>query len=136
MTPHELVKQLYSAVNCFDVEAYLSLFHSEALRHEFPGTPGGGTFRGREEFRANFEKGRSSWAEGTCTPERVTVLGDHVIVDAHVRVRLKDRTDWIDGRVADVFLVRDGKILEFHSFSDEVQAKSWVSKSRSSIDSQ
>lgn len=130
MSPQELIEQLYSAVNRFDTEAYLSLLHPQIIRHEFPGTPGAGIFRGLLDLKANFEKGRSTWAEGTCTPERMTSAGLHLIVDAHVRVRLKDRTDWIDGRVADVFLVRDGKILEFHSFTDETQAKAWVSESR------
>jgi hypothetical protein len=38
-----------------------------------------------------------------------------------VLVRLKDQTDWIEGRTADVFTFRNGKAIEFRTFADEQQ---------------
>ncbi len=43
-----------------------------------------------------------------------------------MRVRLKDHTDWVDGRIADVFTFRNGKAIEFRTFADEQQALEWA----------
>ena len=51
----------------------------------------------------NIATGRSAWAEGSCELERLTVAGDKIVVFVHARVRLKDHTEWIDGRFADVY---------------------------------
>ena len=74
------------------------------------------------EVREHVIKGRSTWAEGSCEPERFVINGDKVIVLTHVRVRLKDQTEWLEGNTADVFTFRNGKITEFRTFSDEYEA--------------
>ena len=48
-------------------------------------------------------------------PERFVAAGDKVVVVAHVNVRLKDRTDWLEGRTGDVFTFRNGKVIEFRT---------------------
>ena len=65
-------------------------------------------------------------AEGTCEPERFLAKGDNVVVYLHVRVRLKDSTDWVDGRFADGFVVRDGKITHYLSFGEQLDALTWA----------
>ena len=59
-------------------------------------------------------------------PQRFIVAGDRLIVFVHVRVRLKDETDWREGRVGDVYTFRDGKAIEFRTFADERQALEWA----------
>lgn len=71
-------------------------------------------------------QGRSTWAEGSCSPDRYFVNGDKVVVDVHVHVRLKNETKWIDGRVGDAFALRDHLITEFRSFLKLDQALSWA----------
>jgi ketosteroid isomerase-like protein len=71
-------------------------------------------------------KGRATWAEGTCEPERFLVNGDRVVVYLHARVRLKNSTDWIGGRFADGFEFRDGKILQYLSFGQRAEALKWA----------
>jgi len=44
----------------------------------------------------------------------------------HVRVRLKDHTEWLDGHIADVFTFRNGKAVQFRTFADERQALEWA----------
>ncbi len=55
-----------------------------------------------------------------------TVMGDKIVVSAHVHVRLKDQTDWLEGRTGDVFTFRYGKVIEFRTFFDEQQALEWA----------
>ena len=52
------------------------------------------------------------------------VAGDKIIVFVHVRVRLKDSTEWHERRLADVFTFRNGKALR--AFADRRQALEWA----------
>ena len=52
--------------------------------------------------------------------------GDKVVVYVHVRVRLKDSLDWVDGRFADGFAFRAGKITQYHSFGERRDALKWA----------
>lgn len=49
-----------------------------------------------------------------------------VIVKVHVHVRLKGKDDWIDAYVSDAFMMRDDKIIEWHTFVDNREALVWV----------
>lgn len=75
---------------------------------------------------AHVSKGRGTWAEGSCEPERFIVAGDRVIVFVYVRVRLKHETEWREGRIADVYTFRNGKAIQFRTFADELQALEWA----------
>ena len=48
------------------------------------------------------------------------------MVYLHVRVRLKDSTDWIDGRFADGFVFRAGKITRYLTFGERPEALKWA----------
>jgi ketosteroid isomerase-like protein len=47
-------------------------------------------------------------------------------VFVHVRVRLKDSTEWHERRLADVFTFRDGKAIQMRAFADRRQALEWA----------
>lgn len=70
-------------------------------------------------MKAHISKGRSTWAEGSCEPERFIVAGDKIVVSIHVRVRLKDHTEWVDAHIAKVYTFRNGKAIQFRTFADE-----------------
>ena len=57
-------------------------------------------------MEAQLSQGRSTWAEGGCEPEQFIVAGDKIVVLLHVRVRLKNKSEWIDARIADGFTFR------------------------------
>ena len=69
---------------------------------------------------------RSTWAEGSCEPERFIVAGDKIVVFIHVRVRLKHETEWREGRIVDVYTFRNGKAIQFRTFADRQQALEWA----------
>jgi hypothetical protein len=48
------------------------------------------------------------------------------VVFLHVRVRLRDRLEWIDARMADVFTFRNGKVLQLRSFAEQREALEWA----------
>jgi ketosteroid isomerase-like protein len=125
-TATEALKQFFEAVNRNDMSAITADFDPQIVRIEPEGFPTAGTYRGIEEVQAHVAKGRGTWAEGTCDPEEFLVNGDKVVVYLHVRVRLKDSTKWVEGRFADGFMFRDGRIIQYLSFTERAQALEWA----------
>ena len=122
----ETLKQVYAALNRNDADAFVRDFDPRIVRIEFEGSPMAGAFQGIDAVKTHVAQGRSTWAEGTCEPEQFTVVGDKIVVSTHVHVRLKDQTDWLEGRTGDVFTFRDGKVIEFRTFADACQALEWA----------
>jgi ketosteroid isomerase-like protein len=122
----EAVKKIYAAINRNDIPAALEFFDPQMEWIEPSDFPGAGTYRGHEQVGANISKGRNTWAEGSCELERLIAAGDKIVVFVHARVRLKDHTDWIDGRFADVYTFRNGKAIQMRLFGERRDALEWV----------
>jgi uncharacterized protein len=125
-TAVEALEHFYAAINRNDMRAITKDFDSRIVRIEFEGFPTAGTYRGVAEVQENVRRGRGTWAEGSCEPERFLVTGDKVVVYLYAWVRLKDATDWTGGRFADGFVFRDGKITEYRSFAERADALEWA----------
>ena len=125
-TEMEALNLLFAAINRNDMEAIIKDFDPQIVRIEPEGFPTAGTYRGIAEVQEHVTKGRGTWAEGTCEPEEFFTHGDKVVVYLHVRVRLKDATDWVDGRFADGFVFRAGKIIQYLSFGERRDALQWA----------
>ena len=121
-----ILRELYAAINRNDVPAVLALLDPETEWTEPADYPEGGTTRGIAAVEALLKRARATWAEGGCEPERFMFASDKVIVTVHVRVRLKDQAEWIDGRLADVFTFRNGKILLKRTFDEPHQGLEWA----------
>ena len=122
----DAIKSAYAALNRGEIEGFVKDFDPQIERVEFEGSPMAGTYHGIEAVIAHVAQGRSTWAEGSCEPERFVTAGDKIVVSCHVRVRLKDQTDWLEGRTADVYTFRNGKVIEFRTFADENEALEWA----------
>jgi ketosteroid isomerase-like protein len=122
----EVLRQAYAALNRNDVEGFVKDFDTQIERIEPADFPGGGIYHGLEAVKAHVKFHRGNWAEGACEPQRFIVAGDKVIVIVHVRVRLKSETEWREGRVADGFTFRNGKVVMFRTFFEERQALEWA----------
>lgn len=118
----KILTEAYAALNRGDVVGFVKDFDPQIERIEFEGSPMAGAFHGIDAVKEHVYAGRSTWAEGACEPERFITSGDKIVVLCHVSVRLKDQTDWLEGRTADVYTFRNGKITEFRTFADERQA--------------
>ena len=125
-TEIDVLKQFFAAINRNDLPGLTQYFDPQIVRIEPGGFPTAGTYRGIAEVQAHVAKGRGTWAEGTCEPEKFLTHGDKVVVYLHVRVRLKDSLDWIDGRFADGFVFRAGKIIHYRTFGEQREALQWA----------
>jgi len=122
----DAVKEIYAAINRNDIPAVLERFDAQVERIEPAGFPSAGTYRGHADVKAHLSQGRETWAEGSCTPQRFIVGGDKVVALVHVRVRLKNQQEWIEGRLADVFTFRGGKVTQMRTFAEAPQALAWA----------
>ncbi len=118
------LKEAYAALNRNDIEATVGTFDGHIAWIEPPDY--GGTHRGLAAVKAHLSRARATWAEGSCEPERFIVAGDKVVVSIHVRVRLKQETEWRIGRHAAVYTFRDGRATEMRMFDDERDALEWA----------
>ena len=125
-TQIEALNQFFAAINRNDMQSIIKDFDPQIVRIEPKGFPTAGTYSGITEVQEHITKGRGTWAEGTCEPEQFLTNGDKVVVYLHVRVRLKDSTDWVGGRFAEGFVFRDGKITQYRSFGERLDALTWA----------
>ncbi len=120
------VREAYAALNRGDIPGFTAILDPQIERIEFAESPEGRRFQGLAEVTEHCIRSREMWAEGGCYPERFIIVGDRVIVFVHVRVRLKDETDWREGHIGDAFTFRNGKAILFRSFADRQQALAWA----------
>ncbi|MCW1967533.1 MAG: nuclear transport factor 2 family protein [Anaerolineae bacterium] len=125
-TEIEILEQFYAAINRNDMQAMIKAFDPQIVRIEPADFPTAGTYRGIAEVQAHVAKGRGTWAEGTCAPEKFLANGDKVVAYLYVNVRLHDATEWIEGRFADGFVFRNGKIVQFITFGKRAEALAWA----------
>lgn len=125
-TEIEVLEHFFAAINRNDLQAVIKDFDPQIVRIEPEGFPTSGTYRGIAEVQEHVRKGRGSWAEGTCDPEKFLVNGDKVVVYLHAWVRLKESNDWVGGRFADGFVFRNGRIIEYRSFGERAEAREWA----------
>ena len=122
----EAVREFYAALNRGDIPEALKAFDAQIEVIEPPEFPMAGSYHGLAEVTAHFEKARATWAEGSCEPQRFIVAGDKVIAIVEVRVRLKTEKEWRQGRLADAFTFRNGKVTQFRNFAEEKQAQEFA----------
>jgi ketosteroid isomerase-like protein len=122
----DALRAFFAAVNRNDMQAITRDFDPQIVRIEPEGFPSAGTYRGIAQVQQHVTKGRGTWAEGSCDPEEFLVNGDKVVVYLHARVRLKDSTEWIDGRFADGFVFRNCRITQYLSFAEGTAALEWA----------
>ena len=122
----EALEHFFVAINRNDMQAITKDFDPDIVRIEPKGFPTAGTYRGIAEVQEHVTKGRGTWAEGTCEPEKFLENGDKVVVYLHARVRLKGSAEWIGGRFADGFVFRNGKIIQYLSFGERAEALKWA----------
>jgi ketosteroid isomerase-like protein len=125
-TKIQALERFFAAINRNDMQAITKDFDPQIVRIEPPGFPTAGTYRGIAEVQEHVTKGRGTWAEGTFNPEKFLVNGEKVVVYLHARVRLKNSTDWGGGRFADGFEFRNGRIIQYLSFGERMDALRWA----------
>lgn len=122
----KILKEFYSSLNRNDLPEVLKYIHPEIHRIEPASQHSSGIFNGFLEFETHLIQGRSTWAEGGCEIENFVISGDKIIVNVHVRVKLKKDQKWVEGRIADGFVFKSGKIIFMQTFFEREAGLNWL----------
>jgi uncharacterized protein len=120
------LRAAYAAFNRADIDAAVAGLDPHIEWSEPAEFPGGGAYHGRDSVTRYLAQSRAGWAEGSSAPERFIPAGNRIVVFVHARFRLQGSKEWQDVKLADVYTVRDGKIVAMRAFADRREALRWV----------
>ena len=120
------LKGAYAAFNRGDIDAAVKPFDPHIEWSEPVEFPGGGAYHGRDEVKRYLAQSRAPWAEGSSEPEQFIASGNRIVVFVHASFRPKGSSEWTDVRLADVYTIRDGNIVEMRAFADRQEALHWA----------
>ncbi|SRR5579871_4076167 len=121
-----VLRAAYASFNRRDFEGAVSSLDPQIEWTEPTEFPGGGTYHGREAVKGYLKQSRDGWAEGSSEPERFITSLDHIVVFVQARFRPKNRDQWQEVRLADVYTVHNGRIVQMHAFADRNDALKWA----------
>ena len=116
----------YAAFNRGDMTAALEPLDAQVEWTEPAEFPRGGTYHGRDGVKQYLTQSRAAWGEVNSEAERFIIVGKRIVVFVHARVRPKGSDKWQDVSLADVYTVRNGRVVEMQAFADRQEALRWV----------
>jgi ketosteroid isomerase-like protein len=78
--------------------------------------------QGHDAVRASTARWKSEWDDYELIPEEFVDAGDQVVVTVRFRARGRGSGIEIDGRLYDVFTLRDNKIVRMDQFIEQSEA--------------
>ena len=116
----------YAAFNRGDMTAAVEALDAQIEWTEPAEFPRGGTYHGRDGVKQYLTQSRAAWAEANSEPERFIIAGDRIVVFVHARVRPNGSNRWQEISLADVYTVRNGRVVEMQAFADRQESLRWV----------
>jgi uncharacterized protein len=129
----DIVLRTFRAVEQRDAEELFSLYHRDVEFHDPPSLPYGGSFRGKEHLRAQFERApEETWlgtwgplqpteAERSMSPRVVAANAAEVVVLYRQRA-VDPAGDRLDAPVLGLYEVREGKFARAQMFHFDTAA--------------
>lgn len=124
----ESLRRAYAAFSRGDVQGAVDAveFDPDVLWMEPEEFYAGGTYRGREGVAEYLTRSREPVEQAESVPEEIVEVGDKVVVFVHFHAWLKGGGQPQEGHIADVYTVRDGKIVQMQAYSDPEAARKAV----------
>jgi ketosteroid isomerase-like protein len=118
----EAIRRHYERLAVNDPAA-LELFHPQVVVELDPDSaPEPGVYHGHEGVLENWRSWVRTWDDLVYQPERITEVGDSVVVLIHTSGRAKQSGVSVEHQVAVCFEFRDGLVTRVRSFSTEEEA--------------
>lgn len=121
-----VLRAVYAAFNRGDFDAAVAPLDPQVEWTEPAEFPGGGSYHGRDAVKGYLRQSRADWEEGSSEPERFITAGNRIVVFVYARFRPKGSNEWHEVRLADVYTVRAGKIVQMNAFRDRQEALKWA----------
>ena len=116
----KIAEQVYEAFNISDIEGFLNSF-SEDISWEIPeieNVPVNGKFSGRENLAAFLAETDKYEEFLKLEPQEFIAQGDRIVVLGEGLMRSKTTDKQYATRIAHIYTIRDGKIVDFFEFFD------------------
>lgn len=123
------IRGAYAAFNRGDFDAAVASLDPNIEWTEPVQFSGGGTYHGRDAVKGYLRQSRSGWTQGTSKPVRFVVVGNRIVVFVFVRFQPKGNNSWHEAKIADVYTIRHGKIVQMNAFADCAEALHWAGAS-------
>ena len=115
----ELITRMYRAWNSGDMAALIDVFDAEVEVHPALGAFLASTvYRGHEGVAAWYEETYEPWAELHAEPQRFIEAGGRTVVVSALRARVPGGQVDVEGEIAQVVTVRDGKIVRLDGYEE------------------
>lgn len=125
----QVVKRFYRLLTIKDTAATMDLFDPQGAMHPAENFiyARGKPYVGRDEIRKSiFTRVDEDWDGFTVTADEILGAGDVVIARGRYRGTFKATGTAIDAEFVHVFRFRDGKIVDWQSYTDTAQFKEAV----------
>ena len=86
----------------------------------------GGTYREREGVAKYLTLSREASEKVLSEPEEILEVGDKIVVFVHFQAWPRGGGQLREGHIADVYTVRDGRVVQMQAYSDPEEARSVV----------
>jgi ketosteroid isomerase-like protein len=120
----EIVRRGYEAFNRGDLESVLELLDPQVRVDVLPESPMSETYHGHAGFLKMAGENAEMFERYSANPEDVIELdGEHIVVLIRSAARGRMSGVEIEGRLAHLWTIRDGKAVRFESFRTEAEAR-------------
>jgi ketosteroid isomerase-like protein len=115
----ELITRMYRAWNSGDVVALVDAFDVDVeVRPALGAFLASTVYRGHEGVAAWYEETYEPWAELHAEPQRFIHAGERTVVVAALLARVPGGHVDVEGEIAQVVTVRDGKIVRLDGYEE------------------
>ena len=115
----ELIKRMYRAWNSGDIVALVDAFAADVdVRPALGAFLASTVYRGHEGVAAWYEETYEPWAELHAEPKRFIDAGESTVVVAALRARVPGGRVDVEGEIAQVVTIRNGKIVRLEGYEE------------------
>jgi ketosteroid isomerase-like protein len=115
----ELITRMYRAWNSGDMEALVDAFAADVeVRPALGAFLASTVYRGHEGVATLYEETYEPWAELHAEPQRFIDAGERTVVVVALQARVPGGRVDVEGEIAQVVTVRDGKIVRLDGYEE------------------
>jgi len=118
-TDIEPITRMFRAWNSGDIAALIDAFDAEAeVRPAMSAFLASTVYRGHDGVAAWYEETYEPWVELHAEPQRLIDAGERIVVVVALRARVPGGHVAVEGKIAQVVTVRDGRIVRLDGYEE------------------
>jgi molybdenum cofactor guanylyltransferase len=118
----ESLRRGFESFSRGDLDEMLAFSAPDIVVHDAPELPGGDVHRGREALRRGLEDFRATFDDLRVEPEEFRRVHNRILVVFRAVGRGHESGIPLDVQLANVFTIKDGVAVEWHSYASKAQA--------------